>query len=97
MPDEPANRRQALARSAVGTAINSLGYWLPLYAHRVVADAVLATVAEQAEAGQAALSRILADANQFELDGRSEAAAGLRIAARHLIAALEPPKGALDA
>jgi hypothetical protein len=43
--------------------------------------------AEQAEARtNDALKRALADANRHELDGRSETAAGLRIAARHLLA-----------
>lgn len=45
MTDETDSRRRALAFNAVGPAINSRGYWLPLSARRAVADAVLEAVA----------------------------------------------------
>lgn len=48
MTDESESRRRALAFNAVGPAINSRGYWLPLSARRAVADAVLAAVADPA-------------------------------------------------
>lgn len=51
-PDESESRRRALAFNAVGPAINSRGYRLPLSARRAVADAVLDAVDAEDDAAR---------------------------------------------
>jgi hypothetical protein len=60
-PPDPASddtRRRALARNAVGPALNAHGQWLPLSAREAVADAVLAVRNDELERLRAEVARL---------------------------------------